>query len=141
MHNQRNKKKSGIFFASGYLPTYWNHTNICLIPKIEMAKIMKNFRPISLCNVIYKIISKTLVQRLKSILSSVVTENQATFIPGRYITDNVHIAHEVLHTLRVQRRNANSYMAVKIDISKSYDRIEWNFLETVLCKKVFMVSG
>lgn len=85
----------------------------------------------------YKIISKILVHRLKKILTSTVSENQTAFIPGRYITDNVIIAHEVLHSLRVRRRCANSYMAVKTDISKAYDRVEWSFLEGVLQKKGF----
>jgi len=98
---------------------------------------MKDFRPISLCNVTYKIISKILARRLKNVMTSVVSENQAAFIPGRYITDNVFIAHEIMHSLRVQKRCANSYMAIKTDISKAYDRIEWNFLEGVLRKKGF----
>jgi len=124
-------------FETGQMETPWNHTNLCLIPKIEHPKTMKDFRPISLCNVLYKIISKILVQRLKAVLSSVVSENQAAFIPGRHITDNVFIAHEVFHSLRVKKRCANEYMAVKTDISKAYDRIEWSFLEEVLKKKGF----
>ncbi|KAG7559049.1 Reverse transcriptase zinc-binding domain [Arabidopsis thaliana x Arabidopsis arenosa] len=125
------------FFRTGSFDKDWNHTNLCLIPKIKQPKTMKDFRPISLCNVIYKIISKILVKRLKSVLSSVVSENQAAFIPGRHITDNVFIAHEVFHSLRVKKRCAKDYMAVKTDISKAYDRIEWRFLEEVLKKKGF----
>jgi len=75
-----------------------------------------------------------MVKRLKKVLSSVVSDNQAAFIPGRFITDNVLIAHEVLHSLRVRKRCATSYMAVKTNISKAYDRIEWRFLEEVLKK-------
>ena len=112
------------FFVSGKMPDNWNHTNLCLIPKITSPQTMKDFRPISLCNVTYKIISKVLSVRLKSILSSVISENQADFTPDRFITDNVLIAHEVLHSLRVRKRCANSYKAVKTDISKAYDRIE-----------------
>ncbi|XP_010462981.1 PREDICTED: uncharacterized protein LOC104743622 [Camelina sativa] len=125
------------FFKTGIMQNEWNHTNLCLIPKITEPKAMKDLRPISLCNVTYKIISKILTKRLKSVLPNVVSESQAAFIPGRYITDNVLIAHEVLHSLRVRKRCATSYMAVKTDISKAYDRIEWSFLEEVLIHKGF----
>ena len=101
------------FFETRTMDTAWNHTNLCLIPKIEQPKTMKDFRSISLCNVLYKIISKILVKKLKSFLSPVVSENQAAFIPERHIIDNVFIAHEVFHFLRVKKRCANEYMAVK----------------------------
>ena len=130
-------KEVKLFFTSGKMPEQWNHTNLCLIPKIAIPQTMKDFRPISLCNVTYKIISKILSKRLKNILPHIISENQAAFTPGRLITDNVLIAHEILHSLRVRKRCANSYMAVKTDISKAYDRIEWGFLEGVLKKKGF----
>lgn len=126
-----------FFFETGILQKEWNHTNLCLIPKIKKSVTVKDFRPISLCNVIYKIISKILVKRLKSVLSLVVSENQVVFILGRLITDNILIAHEVFHALRTRERCANSYMAVKTDICEAYDRIEWRFLEVVLTKKGF----
>lgn len=123
------------FFRTNSFPRDWNHMNLCLIPKIDKPKTTKDFRPISLCNVLYKVISKILVHRLKPVLSSIVSENQAAFIPGRAITDNVLIAHEVLHSLRVRRRCSKAYMAVKTDISKAYDHIEQIFLENVLRKR------
>lgn len=83
------------FFTTEEMLEGLNHTNLCLIPKITNPKTMKDFRPISLCKVVYKIISKILVRRLKNVLPRVVSENQAAFISDRYITDNVLIAHEV----------------------------------------------
>ena len=120
------------FFDNGILDPQINKTNLCLIPKIEVPRAMGDFRPISLCNVSYKIISKILVGRLKQHLPDIIVENQVAFIPGRNIIDNVIIAHEMLHSLKSRKRWAKSYMAVKTDISKAYDRLEWKFLEDTM---------
>lgn len=125
------------FFDTGEFPVDFNHTNLCLIPKIQPPTSMKDFRPIALCNVLYKIISKIMVSRLKPFLTHVVSPNQAALIPRRQIQDNILLAHEVFHSLQVRKRCANSIMAVKTDISKAYDRIEWSFLEKVLRLKGF----
>lgn len=122
------------FFEQGILDPDINKTNLCLIPKIEVPRSMGDFRPIALCNVSYKIISKILVGRLKQHLPHIISENQVAFIPGRNIIDNVLIAHEMLHSLQKRKRWSKSYMAVKTDISKAYDRLEWKFLEdTMTC--------
>lgn len=68
------------------------------------------------------------MNRLKVHLSNVISENQNAFIPGRMISDNIVIAHEILHSLKARKRQATSYMAVKTDITKAYDRLEWSFL-------------
>lgn len=89
----------------------------------------------------YKIISKILSLRLKSVLHAVISENQSGFIPGRQITDNIFLAHEVFHSLKVRKRISENYMAVKTDVSKAYDRIEWKFLEEVMRKKGLVKNG
>lgn len=115
------------FFHGEFLDQSHNHTNICLIPKVRPATTMTEFRPIALCNVSYKIISKILVSRLKTHLPDIISENQNAFTPGRIISDNIIIAHEVYHALKVSKRHSKSYMALKTDITKAYDRLEWSF--------------
>ena len=85
---------------SGFVPDSLNTTFITLIPKIKDPKKVSNFRLISLCNVVYKLIAKVLVNHLKLILPYVVSDSQSAFLSGRLITDNVLVAFETLHYLK-----------------------------------------
>ena len=98
-----------------------NHTHIVLISKVKSPEKMSYFRPISLCNVIYKIISKVLANRLKLILPNIITSTQSSFVQGRLITDNVLVAYETLHTMNSQKKGKKGSLALKLDISKAYD--------------------
>ena len=89
---------------------------------------MKDLRPISLCNVIYKIIAKVLANRMKHILSRIISSTQSAFAPGRSITDNVMIACELLHYMNRKQRGNVGEVALKLDIIKAYDRVDWKFL-------------
>lgn len=101
-----------LFFEQSYLDPRINETHI-LIPKIENPITIKDYRPISLANVAYKIISKILAERMKPWLHNVITENQSAFIPGRLITDNVLISHELMHSLHTKNLK-NKFMALKL---------------------------
>lgn len=99
---------------------------------------MTEFRPISLCNVSYKIISKIICSRLKKFFPKLVSETQSAFVAARHlISDNILLAQEAFHALRTNPMCKSKYVAVKTDMSKAYDRVEWNFLEALLLKMGF----
>ncbi|KAK2423594.1 hypothetical protein QL285_034041 [Trifolium repens] len=116
----------------GFFPSSLNETNICLIPKCENPTFMKDLRPISLCNVLYKMISKLLANRLKCCLEKCVSEEQSAFIEGRSILDNALIAVKIIHTLKRKTRGRKGDLALKIDISKAYDKVDWGFMRGML---------
>lgn len=115
----------------------WNHTNIALIPKVKHPRFVSDYRIISLCNVSYKIISKSLANRLKKIIGYAVSEVQSAFVPHRAITDNIIIGHECLHSIRGTKTGLNGMSALKLDLSKAFDRVEWSYLRCVMKKLGF----
>jgi hypothetical protein len=125
------------FLNSGHMDSAINATNIALIPKIKNPSCVTEFRPISLCNVLYKIVSKVLANRLKVILPMVISPNQSAFLLGRLITDNILAAYETLHTMQTRLWSKVGFMGIKLDMSKAYDKVEWFFLEVVMTKMGF----
>ena len=118
-------------FTSRKVPAYFNKTLIALIPKIQGPEVIGNYRPISLCNSVYKIISKIIVARLRPHLENLVSPYQAAFVPSRRGADNVVIVQELIHTIG-RAKGRKGYMAIKIDLEKAYDKIEWSFIRDML---------
>lgn len=125
------------FLNSGYLDPSINATHIVLIPKKKHPTMVTDFRPISLCNVLYKLIAKVLANRMKRVLNNVISLNQSAFVPGRLITDNIIVAFEAFHTMDVRLKGRKGFMALKLDMSKAYVRVEWDFLEAIMTKLGF----
>ena len=108
-----------------------------LIPKMKNPKIITDYRPISLCNVAYKLASKTVANRLKGVLREVVGENQSAFVSERLITNNVLVAHEIMNHIHRKRKGKYGEMALKLDMSKAYYRVEWECLQLIMQKLGF----
>ena len=119
------------FFNTGHMPTHIARSNMVLIPKTEEATHVGQFCPISVCNIVYKIISKVLCLRLKPFIASCVLIEQSAFVPGREISDNIILLREVLHSFR-QRNYTRSDFCLKVDLSKSFDRMDWDYLQHIL---------
>ena len=112
-------------------------TNLTLIPKCTHPTSIKDLRPIDLCNVVYKIMAKVLANRLKVILSLIISDAQSAFVLERSICDNILIAFEVIHYMKRKTKGKKGNVALKIDISKAYDRINWGYLEAIMRRMGF----
>ncbi|CAB4269090.1 unnamed protein product [Prunus armeniaca] len=109
-----------------------NHTLLTLILKVDKPVKVTEFQPISLCTVIYKMISKTIVNMLKPIMPLIIFEFQSTFVPTWLITDNIIAAFESIHAIKRRGGSKLKKMVLKLDMSKAYDRVEWTFIEAML---------
>ena len=119
------------FYSSAHLPDQLNQTYIALIPKKVHPVIPQDFRPISLCNVIYKIIAKSLADRVKPHLPHSINLAQAAFIKNRYISSNIIITQEIIHSFNLKSWNQKAFI-LKLDLAKAFDRLEWDFIEAAL---------
>jgi len=118
------------FFGLGKLLKEFNHAFITLIPKVDNSETTSQFRPISLCNTFYKFVAKILVNPLRLLLERIIHPTQSAFVPQRAIHDNILRAHEVINKF-YHMKGKKGYVAVKLDMEKAYDRLEWDFL--LLC--------
>eukprot|EP00253_Pinus_taeda_P015063 PITA_15063 len=106
-----------------------NTSFIALIPKQDNAQMPERYRPIALCNVVYKIISKVVANKLKPLLPTLVLGEQSGYVEGRQILDNIIQTHEVVHLLTSKRKAG---MIMQLDIAKAYDKVNWTYIKRVL---------
>jgi hypothetical protein len=117
-------------------PATINDTFIVLIPKVASLEELGQFRPISLYNVIFKIVSKVVAHRLKVVLPEIIFEEQSVFVPGRLI-DNIITTYECLHFMKQKKARDLRCCALKLDTKKAYDQVEWNYLRAIMLKLEF----
>lgn len=125
------------FLRSGAIPSTLNYIDIPLIPKVLSPSYASYFRLISLCNFVYKNVSKGLANRLKVYLLELITLFQSAFVASWMIQDNILVMHEVFHQLQYQTGSGRTECALKVDMQKSYDRVKWVFLIKSLEKRGF----
>ncbi|CAN1320575.1 LINE-1 reverse transcriptase homolog [Linum perenne] len=108
-----------------------NDTMLVLLPKVGVPERLAQFRPIGLCNVVYKLVTKCLADRIQGCMTSLIHRTQSSFVPGRHITDIIIILQEVVHSM-LGMKGRKVQMILKIDLAKAYDRVEWSFLNDTL---------
>lgn len=123
------------FFLYGFIPKGVNTTILALIPKKKEVNEMKDYRPISCCNVTYKVISKLLANRLKQTLPDFISSNQSAFVKDRLLMENVLLASEIVKDYH--KDTVSSRCAMKIDISKAFDSVQWPFVIAILSTLYF----
>ena len=118
------------------MPEYLNRTLITLVPKCQNPETINNYRPISLCNTIYKVVTKIIVARIRPLLSNLISPVQAAFVLGRRGLDNVLINQELIYSID-KKKGKVGYMVIKVDLEKAYDKLEWSFIHKVF---IFLTS-
>jgi hypothetical protein len=124
-------KEVSHIFSSRKMPEYLNKTLISLIPKCLGPETLNQFRNISLCNTVYKIVTKIIVSRLRPILGNLVSPFQTAFVPSKRGIDNVIIAQELIHFIQKKKGRIGQFI-LKLNLEKAYDRLEWDFIHEVL---------
>ncbi|XP_020681050.1 uncharacterized protein LOC110098531 [Dendrobium catenatum] len=123
------------FFIKGYLPKGVKATALAIVPKKKNASNISDYRPIALCNVLYKIIAKTMATRIKPFMYLIVKDNQAGFVNSRVSTDNILLANDIL--FHAGKRGGDKIFCAKLDIKKAFDSVSRDFLLARLNQKGF----
>lgn len=106
------------FFATGHMKPHTAHSNLVLIPKTDTPLKVTDFRPISVCNFLYKVISKLLAKRMQPLMDGIISKAQTAFVPGQEISDNVILLREIIHSFKRPLRNQQQFV-LKADLAKA----------------------
>ncbi|XP_043697496.1 uncharacterized protein LOC122648332 [Telopea speciosissima] len=123
------------FFANSFMPHSINATFITLVPKSGDVSTFAGFWPLALCNLLYKIITKILSNRIQHVIGSVVSHNQSAFIKGRSIVDNILVCHDIVRG--IEQKAASPTTVLKVDLHKAYDSLSRKFLFDVMGRMGF----
>jgi len=119
------------FYRTASFSQEINRTYITLIPKRMQPILPQDFRPISLCNVIYRLIAKSLADRLKPHLPNYIDQAQSAFVKNRHISSNIFVTQEIIHSFSLKHWKCKAFI-LKIDLAKAFDRLSWDFLTQAL---------
>lgn len=108
----------------------FNSSLVTLIPKFKISNMIKDYRPISCCTIVYKIISKIMDNRLGKVLNNIIHQSQATFMPGHYLQDHILLAYELIKGYNIKGRPHRCM--IQMDFQKAYDSVKWSALETIM---------
>jgi hypothetical protein len=123
--------------SCGRIKSTLNSTFLALIPKENNPQTFGDYKPIALCNLCYKLISKIIANMIKPILSRELSGEQLGFLKGRQILDAIGTAHECIHNIRARKQKA---LILKLDLMKAYDCVNWDFLHMILVQTGFNVK-
>ena len=110
-------------FKNPMLLSEVNSIYITMIPKVDKLENYSHFRLISLCNITYKVVTKIVASRLREVMEKLVSPRQCSFVPGRCMADNILVAQEVVHSMRM-KKGSKGWMAIKLDLEKVYDQMD-----------------
>jgi hypothetical protein len=127
------------FFKNHHLLQVQNHSHIALIPKKAGSHSVHHYQPICLCNIAYKVFTKILANRLKTILPKIISPLQSAFVPSRSIQDNSILAHELLHTFK-NKKGKQGLMFLNLDMEKAFDKMEWVLILAIMERLGFSLT-